>query len=54
MKDEDLVALEVMVEDMLNNLYNSDLLDGFDDFEDKEEQCIKEMINILKNRLSYY
>jgi hypothetical protein len=54
MKDEDLVTLEVMVEDMLNNLYNSDLLDGFDDFEDKEEQCIKEMINILKNRLSYY
>jgi hypothetical protein len=54
MKDEDLVALEVMVEEMLNNLYNSDLLDGFDDFEDKEEQCIKEMINILKNRLSYY
>ena len=54
MKDEDLNALEVIVEDMLNNLYNSDLLDGFDDFEDKEEQCIKEMINILKNRLSYY
>jgi hypothetical protein len=54
MKDEDLVTLEGMVEDMLNNLYNSDLLDGFDDFEDKEEQCIKEMINILKNRLSYY
>jgi len=52
MKDEDLVTLEVMVEDMLNNLYNSDLLD--DDDETKEIQCIKEMINILQDRISYY
>ena len=52
MKNEDIVILEGMVEDMLNNLYNSDLL--VDDDDEKEFKCIKEMINILKNRISYY
>ena len=52
MKDEDLVALEGIVEDMLNNLFNSELLD--DDDETKEIQCIKEMISILQDRISYY
>jgi hypothetical protein len=52
MKDVELNVLEGMVEDMLNNLFNSDLLD--DEDEDKEIQCIKEMINILQERISYY
>ena len=52
MKDVELNVLEGMVEDMLNNLFNSDLLD--DDDETKEIQCIKEIINILQDRISYY
>jgi len=52
MKKEELLELEVMVERMLNNLFNSDLLD--DEDETKEIQCIKEMINILQDRISYY
>jgi hypothetical protein len=51
MKNEDIVVLEGMVEDMLNNLYNSDLL--VDD-DEKEFKCIIEMIGILRNRISYY
>jgi hypothetical protein len=52
MKKEELLELEVMVERMLNNLFNSDLLD--DEDETKEIQCIKEMISILQDRISYY
>ena len=52
MKKEELLELEVMVERMLNNLFNSELLD--DEDEDKEIQCIKEMISILQDRISYY
>jgi len=53
MKNEDIVVLEGMVEDMLNNLYNSDLLVDDDD-DEKEFKCIIEMIGILRNRISYY
>jgi hypothetical protein len=52
MENEDIVVLEGMVEDMLNNLFNSDLL--VDDNVNKEIQCIKEIINILQDRISYY
>ena len=52
MTKEELLELEVMVERMLNNLFNSELLD--DEDEDKEIQCIKEMISILQDRISYY
>jgi len=52
MKNEDIEKLEILVEYMLNNLFNSDLLD--DDDETKEIQCIKEIINILQERINYY
>jgi hypothetical protein len=52
MKDVELNVLEGMVEDMLNNLYNSNLL--VDDDDEKEFKCIIEMIGILRNRISYY
>ena len=52
MKNEEIEKLEILVEYMLNNLFNSDLL--VDDNVKKEEQCIKEIINILQDRISYY
>ena len=53
MKNEEIVALGVIVEDMLNNLFNSDLLNDEDDTI-KEERCIEEIIKILQERISYY
>ena len=53
MKNEEIVALGVIVEDMLNNLFNSDLLMDEDDTI-KEERCIEEIIRILQDRISYY
>ena len=53
MKNEEIVALEVIVENMLNNLFNSDLLNDEDDTI-KEERCIEEIIRILQDRISYY
>ena len=53
MKNEEIVALEVIVENMLNNLFNSDLLNDEDDTI-KEERCIEEIIKILQERISYY
>jgi hypothetical protein len=53
MKNEEIVALGVIVEDMLNNLFNSDLLKDEDDTI-KEERCIEEIIKILQDRISYY
>jgi hypothetical protein len=45
------LILENLVEKMLNELFNSGLLDE-DDVEEKE--CIEEIINILEERISYY
>ena len=52
MTNEEIEKLEILVEYMLNNLFNSDLL--VDDNVKKEEQCIKEIINILQYIISYY
>jgi hypothetical protein len=52
MTNEEIEKLEILVEYMLNNLFNSDLL--VDDDVNKEIQCIKEIINILQDRISYY
>lgn len=45
------LILEGIVDKMLNELFNSGLLDE-DDVEEKE--CIEEIINILEERISYY
>lgn len=52
MTNEEIEKLETLVEYMLNDLFNSDLL--VDDDVNKETQCIKEIINILQDRISYY
>ena len=46
---------------MLNELFNSDLLEGDEEWDmngrkgkSEEEKCIEEIINILKERISYY
>jgi hypothetical protein len=61
MKKEDIIYLEVLVEEMLNNLFESDLLDEDVEWdengrigESKEEKCIKKIINILEEKISYY
>jgi hypothetical protein len=46
------LILENLVEKMLNELFNSGLLDEEDD--DEEKKCIEEIINILEERISYY
>jgi hypothetical protein len=46
------LILENLVEKMLNELFNSGLLDEENDVEEKE--CIEEIINILEERISYY
>jgi hypothetical protein len=61
MKNEEKLILENLVNEMLNNLYNSSLLnedikwdkDGREG-SSKEEKCIEEIINILKDKISYY
>jgi hypothetical protein len=53
MKNEEIEKLEILVEYMLNNLFNSDLLKDEDDTI-KEERCIEEIIKILQERISYY
>ena len=61
MKKEEKEILEELVHKMLNNLYNTNLLDEDLEWdengrvgESKEEKCIKEMINILEGIISYY
>jgi len=59
MKNEKLI-LENLVNKMLNDLYNSGLVD--EDIKwnkdggimSNEEKCIEEVINILKDKISYY
>ena len=50
------IILEGIVNKMLNELFNSGLLDEDEKIEGKseEEKCIEEIINILKERISYY
>ena len=45
------LILENLVEKMLNELFNSGLLDEDDD---EEIKCIEKIINILEERISYY
>jgi hypothetical protein len=45
MKNEDIEKLEILVEYMLNNLFESDLLD---EDVNKKIQCIKEIIKWYK------
>jgi hypothetical protein len=58
MKKDEIIYLEEIVEGMLSNLFKSNLLkedeswDGEE--ESKEEKCIKKIINILEDRISYY
>jgi len=61
MKNEEILVLENLVNEMLNNLYNSNLLDEDIKWDEdgrngasKEEKCIEEIINILKDKISYY
>ncbi len=55
------VILENLVEKMLNELFNSGLLEGDEEWDingrigkSEEEKCIEEIINILSERISYY
>ena len=55
------IILEGIVDKMLNELFNSDLLEGDEEWDingrkgkSEEEKCIEEIINILKERISYY
>lgn len=55
------LILENLVEKMLNELFNSGLLEGDEEWDIKgrigkseEEKCIEEIINILNERISYY
>jgi hypothetical protein len=60
MKNEKLI-LENLVNKMLNDLYNSGLVDEDIKWDEdgrigmsNEEKCIEEIINILKDKISYY
>jgi hypothetical protein len=53
--------LENIVNNMLNELYKSNLLDEDVKWDEEgrngkseEEKCIEEIINILKDKISYY
>jgi len=58
MKKEEIIYLEKIVERMLNNLFESNLLEEDENWdgegESKEEKCIKKIIVILEARISYY
>jgi hypothetical protein len=58
MKKNEIIYLEEIVERMLNNLFESNLLEEDKSWdgegESKEEKCIKKIINILEDRISYY
>jgi hypothetical protein len=58
MKKEEIIYLEELVEGMLSNLFKSNLLEEDENWdgegESKEEKCIKKIINILEDRISYY
>jgi len=58
MKKEEIIYLEVLIEEMLSNLFKSNLLEEDENWngegESKEEKCIKKIINILEDRVSYY
>jgi hypothetical protein len=60
MKNEKLI-LENLVNEMLNSLFNSSLVDKDIKWDEdgrngisNEEKCIREIINILEDRISYY
>jgi len=58
MKKEEIIYLEVLIEEMLSNLFKSNLLEEDENWngegESKEEKCIKKIINILEDRVCYY
>jgi hypothetical protein len=58
MKKNEIIYLEEIVEGMLSNLFKSNLLEEDKNWdgegESKEEKCIKKIINILEDRISYY
>jgi hypothetical protein len=58
MKKDEIIYLEEIVEGMLSNLFKSNLLKEDESWDgegkSKEEKCIKKIINILEDRISYY